>query len=411
MKTAVPLLALGLALPFWASTIGPADAQSWQWQVPAHGADAPQAKRQSQVTLSPTDVTMSYSVDLHQRQALLASCHVPTGSIERATEVQNAGGTFVILYLKPPATADCNSGRQPIAMVPVADDSSVLKAVAAINRACCTAVVAVRPVPTATPSPASALPHLGDWVENSGLFSFVRVYNTFSKPITVTAGSVDDCRNVEYGCGPLKSRGVTLQPGSSATIATIVSSARGNGAAFSYHYNAESDQLRFSGIGSSRDAPESSRRHMSANEIREAEALAIGDFRSQNGSKPNATAARTPPPAFVAAAISHRGSSRLGIGQTGVARVRVNLDSNGSPQGASIESTSNGKLVAAALETAVSSTYTPELRYGRAVPSTYLATFQFDGDDPSQATVPVWRRSPMPKATSGNDAPCPGFSC
>jgi outer membrane biosynthesis protein TonB len=86
----------------------------------------------------------------------------------------------------------------------------------------------------------------------------------------------------------------------------------------------------------------------------------------------------------------------LGIGQKGTALVRVSVGANGMPQNATIVKISNPQLVAAALETAVSSSYSPAMRNGRPVSGTYLATFGFDGEDPAVSSIPVWDRTPTP---------------
>ena len=405
MKTVLAVRTLlGIVLALLAIGVRSADAQTWQWQVVVHQPDALPVNAQSRVVLSRTDITMSYSAQIQQRQVPIASCHAALGDIANAKAVRKAGRTFLLLYLKPQTPASCISGRQPVAMVPVADDAVVTRVAAAINHACCTPVVAaVRPTPSTAPSPApsgSPLPktslRLTDWVENEGMFAFVRVRNRFSQPVAITAGEVSDCRNVEYGCGPFLGRGLTLQPRSAVTIATVMSGDQGNGPTFTYRYTAESGQTRFPGAGSSGKLPAGWRPRMSAQEIRVAEAGAIAGLRARTAPDQMVLPAQTPAPAFVDARLIRRGSSRLGIGQTGVARVRVSLGANGMPQDASIVSISNRQLVAAALETAVSSTYTPAMRHGQAVPGPYVATFQFDGQDPATASIPVWRRDASP---------------
>jgi TonB family protein len=94
-----------------------------------------------------------------------------------------------------------------------------------------------------------------------------------------------------------------------------------------------------------------------------------------------------------------RGSSRLAIGQTGVAIVRVMVSPDGTPQNAEIIKISNPQLTAAAIETAVSSTYAPALKNGQKVAGKYVATFSFNGEDPATASVPIWKRSPAPPSS------------
>jgi hypothetical protein len=117
---------------------------------------------------------------------------------------------------------------------------------------------------------------------------------------------------------------------------------------------------------------------------------------------PPASKAPAPSAAFVPARLVHRGSSRLAIGQKGTAVLRVSVGANGMPQNATIVKISNPLLVAAAIETAISSTYSPAARNGRPVSDTYIAMFSFDGEDPAQASIPVWERnrSPSPSATA-----------
>lgn len=74
-----------------------------------------------------------------------------------------------------------------------------------------------------------------------------------------------------------------------------------------------------------------------------------------------------------------RGSSHLAIGQTGTAVVRVRIGADGTPQDAHVVSTTNRRLVPGAIETALSSLYTPAMRNGRPFTCDYLATFHFDG--------------------------------
>jgi hypothetical protein len=99
---------------------------------------------------------------------------------------------------------------------------------------------------------------------------------------------------------------------------------------------------------------------------------------------------------LVPARLVKRGSSRLAIGQTGTALVRLTIAANGTPQEATIVTITNKQLSAAAIETAVSSTYVPAQQNGRAVAAKYVATFSFDGQDPALASVPVWKRGPAP---------------
>ena len=252
---------LGIVLALLVIGARSAEAQTWQWQVVAHAPDAPAVSGETQVVLSPSDVTMSYSVTVQHRQVPISLCHAPLANIANAKAVRDAERSFLLLYLKPQASASCNSGPQPVAMVPVTDDGMVTRVAAAINHACCTPIVAARP--TGSPAP-------------------------------------------------------TVQPSPRRS-----------------------------------DAPQ---------------------------------------PAVVDARLVRRGSSSLAGGQGGVAVVRVALGADGLPQDASIVSISNRRLVAAALETAVSSTYAPAMRQGRAVAGTYVATFQFAAEHSAAVSIPARRR-------------------
>jgi hypothetical protein len=259
------------------------------------------------------------------------------------------------------------------------------------------------PRPSLGPPPASL--RVTDWIENEGLFAFVRVRNRGNTPVTITAGQVNDCRNVISGCGPFPSRARSLAPGTVATFATIMSGDPGNTATFSYRYDARSGAAAATGNGLSAKRIRYGDTPMSPREIRAGEAVGVAALRPR-GAAPL-------PPAFVNARLTRRGTSRLAIGQSGLARVRVNVSSNGVPQGASIVSISNRALIAAALELAVSSSYAPAMRDGRPVDADYLATFQFDGADPALSSVPVWRRTanaPASPAPAQNSKPNPAPS-
>jgi hypothetical protein len=252
---------LGILLVLLALGARSAAAQTWQWQVVVRAPDTPPVSGETQVVLSPSDVTMSYSVNVQQHQVPISQCRTPLANIANAKAVRAAEHSFLLLYLKPQASAACISGPQPVAMVPVTDDGMVTRVAAVINHACCTPIVAARPAES--PPPA-------------------------------------------------------IQPSPRRS-----------------------------------DAPQ---------------------------------------PAVVDARLVRRGSSSLAGGQAGVAVVRVALGADGLPHDASIVSISNRRLVAAALETAVSSTYSPATRQGRAVAGTYVATFQFAAAHAAAPSTPVSRR-------------------
>jgi len=101
-----------------------------------------------------------------------------------------------------------------------------------------------------------------------------------------------------------------------------------------------------------------------------------------------------------------RGTSSLAIGHGGVARVRVTIAADGSPEEASIVSVTDRRLAAAALEIAASSTYAPATKNGKPLSAPYVATFSISGEDPATSSIPVWRRSPLP-APMPTETPSP----
>ena len=425
-----------------------AAAQTWQWQFTVQTPGAAPVNARSQADLSSGDVALTYTARIHDRDVPISSCRANLSDIADAQTAHHDGRTFLLIKLKPSHAAACDSGNQPIAVMPVTDDASLGRAVAAITHACCSpAVAAARPSPAArriiaispapspspkpspsaspkpspsaspkpsespsskpsqSPSPAAAsLPHVTDWIENEGLFAFVRIRNRDNHPAIVANGMIQNCRNVDEGCGRFPS--VTIPGGGGvATVATVMSNAQGDAATFTYRYDVQSDALHATNGGTSAKAAVGWRPPMTPQDVRAAEAVAIAGLRgasaaaSSSPSSPAPAPAPSPSPsapAFVDARLTHRGSSRLGIGIKGVAMVRVNLDASGTPQNAQIVKISNRQLAAAAIETAVSSTYAPAMHAGRPVGGTYIATFQFDGDDPALTSIPSWKRDPSP---------------
>jgi hypothetical protein len=395
----------------------PAEAQTWQWPVVVQTPNAAPVNAQSRLVLSAGDIQLSYAAQIRGQEVPIVACHAAFGDIADAQAVRKAGHAFLLFHFKPQHPATCDSGAQTVAMLPVADGNDLTRAVATINSRCCSVAVAVRspaparhaspvasaapsaspplpPAPSASPSPPSL--RLTDWVENDGAFSFVRVRNRLHQAVTVSGVDIGNCRDVDYGCGP--SPNVTLDAGSAATIATVMS--HGSGAAFTYRYVVEHGSASVTSTGSSGTVPAGWRPRMSAQEIRAAEVAALAAYRDRNVAAQAPGATQTPaPPAFVDPRLVQRGTSRLGIGQTGMARVRVSVAASGMPEQATIVTITNPKVAAAAIETAISSSYSPAMRNGRPVAGSYLATFQFDGEDPALAGIPVWRRelpSPTP---------------
>ncbi len=418
---------------------GTADARTWQWQIVVHNPDRAPVDARSGVELNGRDLVMNYGARLNGTDVPIASCRGQVPDVANARIVTSAASYYLYVAFKPGHAAQCRSGSEPVALIPVANDSAATDAAAAINRACCgTAgpkpVVAANaaPSPTAasartpTPSPAltpqpkstsvstpkitaapkpkrSAGPHLlvTDWSETDGLFTFVRVRNRGPEPVMISDGQVADCNAVAVGCGAF-ARSIVVDPGSTAVVATVMSADPVNDATFSYQYEARAGEIRMTARGTSRTRLSGWRPALPARDMKFAEAAAVATLRSGgSGSPPPA------PPVDGPARLMQRGSSRLAIGQTGQARVRVRVNSKGTPINASIISISNPALIAAALETAVSSQYAPAVRNGRSVDEDYVATFQFDGQDPALSQIPVWKRAETPPPSI---APSPGPS-
>jgi hypothetical protein len=425
-------VAIGLFLAFCAPFLvwwRIAEGQTWQWQVVIHNRDQTSVNTESRLVLSGRDIGMDYAARVRDADVPIASCHASLPDVSSARIVNSAAAYYLYVAFKPGHPAQCQSGSQPLAIIPVVNDSAAAEAAATINHACCTAVPPVArssphasalpkpavvanatPAPTSTPTrPAatpvptprpSTAPHLliTDWTESDGLFTFVRLRNRGPIPVTISSGEVDGCSAVASGCGAF-AHPVVLEPGTSAVLATVVSADPVNDAAFSYRYEARGGAVRISGSGTSRKRLSGWVPPMRAQDKRLAEANAIAALRT-SGPAPVVPS----PPADGPARLTQRGSSRLAIGQTGQARVRVRVSAKGMPLNASIVSISNPALIAAALETAVSSSYAPAVHDGRPVDGDYIATFQFDGSDPALSQIPVWKR---PDITSSSPAPSP----
>jgi hypothetical protein len=391
--------AIVLALSVFCSEA--ASAQSWQWQSVVHSPDQGTVATESRVVLSPRDVAITYSANVGSRSVPITSCRAELSDIGNVHSVDNGGKLFMFIVLKPQHSASCNSGSQAIAVLPIGRDASATSAIATIMRACCRvaagpAVVAQAPRPTPTPTPTPAATSAPqsispvDWVENAGLFAFVRLLNKDSRPVVISAGQVLDCRDVASGCGAFIDRPVTVAPGHVVTLATVTSNNPANAPAFSYRYEVQTEHGRVTGSGLSAKRATDPATVMSAQDVRAAEALAIGQMRTQQSASTSAPA----PPANMPPRLVERGSTRLGVGQKGVALVRVGVGRDGSAQYATIISISNRALTAAALETAVSTKFSPAMKNGIPTDGNYVATFQFDGEDPALSSIPVWRRAP-----------------
>lgn len=422
-------------------TAGTGDAQTWQWQYVAHVANHAPITAQSTVVLSGNDVSVSYTAPIGNRQTVISSCRAMLSDVQTATTTRTPTGLFLVIHLKPGRVADCGTEKLPAAVLPAEDARVVDQVAAAINHASGATTVSratpspsqtharqsrrivaqaptPTPAPTASPTPAptasptpspratrAVLARVVDWVQNEGLFTFVRVRNTGNQVVTITDGAISDCRNVDFGCGAL-TRHYILDPAGVATIATVASAGQRSGASFTYHYTAVSGKNTIAGAGSSTKTAPPGAPPMSPQELRSDEAVAIAGLRGSSSQQAQPQAQAQPqqsadsPPRLLA-----RGSSRLGVGQTGTALVRVMVAADGRPEQAQIVKITNPALTAAAIETAVSSTYAPEVKNGQKVAGKYIATFSFNGEDPATVSIPVWKRSPAPAAPTPSSTP------
>jgi hypothetical protein len=385
-----------------------AQAQTWQWQIVVHQPDHPPMDTQSRVVLTNNDLDLAYSVRVDKAEVAITSCHAQVGDVANARAVTNPDNPYLYVLFKPGRTAACRSGKQSIALVPIVTNADANNAIEAINRACCgaagapsstssrtpaakkdVALAKSSPRPLASPSQQPTL-LLDDWVESQGLFAFVRIRNRGTMPVLISPARIDNCRDVAAGCGPL-SRPLIIAPDSVGTLAGIMSANASSAAAFTYAYSARSGAETASGSGSWRKRPAAVVPPMSDDEVRSVEAGTVASL-----ARPLNVAAAPSAPQNARAQLVNRGSSRLAIGQMGTALVRVHVSANGMPVSATIVNVTNRALVPAAIETAVSSTYSPAMHDGRRIESDYIAEFRFDGEDPSLAQIPVWKRSPLP---------------
>lgn len=449
----------GLLFLFGASA-APCLAQTWQWNSLTHPAFGPPLRARSTIALTANTVSFSYTAEAPSatapggnRLVVIASCRAALSDLARASAMRTAGRVFFLLELKPSRLADCDSGKKAIAALPGSNFAQVSRIASAVNRACCSPAAAAaaarrvrvaalpsaapaspspkpakpspRPVaPTAQPNEASPSPQpvaarpkparkaaakrngsmsVVDWAESDGLFVFIRVHNTGGHALALGAGEVLNCKNVDVGCGPFAQTPV-LGAHKTVTVATVASTDQRQAPSFTYIYTATSGGREVTRQGSSKKVRPAKLPRITAQEIRTAESLALGALRARAapqapGASPN------PVPASVPARLVTRGASRLALGERGVAVVRVSVSADGAPEEATIVSITNRKLTAAAIEIAVSSTYSAATKFGRPVASTYLATFRFNGEDPTSASVPVWRRSPLPSPSPSGMPP------
>ncbi len=402
------------------------DAQTWHWTYVTRAPNSPPLTSQSMVSISANTVRMSYSVPLQKRQVVIESCSANVRDLESATTVHTQNATYLLVRLKPAHDAACVSGKRPAVALPTDDENSIAAVVAAINHSCCMVALGAPPTrapgaapaasrtPAATPTPAAtrtpaasatpspaapsaaptprpspsatvapARPAVQAWVENDGLFWFVRMRNLGRAAVT-PSGQVFDCRNVDVGCGPFIA--TELAPRGTATVAVVATSNHDVTPTFDYRYTVSDGSETVAGSGASTNRPPRTIARMTGPELRAAQGLAIGTFRAP----PDETAPVVP------ARLVKRGSSRLALGQSGTAIVRVTIAADGTPQDATVVSMTNKQLAPAAIETAVSSTYTPAMQSGRPISAQYVATFSFTGEDPALSAIPVWKRPPSP---------------
>jgi hypothetical protein len=378
-----------------------ASAQTWHWDFILHQADQPPHETRSDVVLSAHYVLMTYALRVHESDVPLTSCQGLVSDIANARMVPGHDSSFLYVVFKPGRMARCNSGKQPVALLPVSHDAAAQRAIDAINHA----ISPPAPVRAATPAPqpkpkvvAVTVPSVGvdDWVESYGLFDFVRVRNNNAQPVTVSEVYVENCRNVIAGCGPVR-RGITIGPGATSTIAAAMSRNASNAAAFTYRYQARAGTTTSNGSGTWRKRLGSPGPPMTDDEVRSAESVAIAGLADH----PPIASTRANGQPDRGAQLTGRGSSRLAIGRKGSAMVRVKISAAGVPLQAQIVRISDQALTPAAIETAVTSTYSPAIQSGRPTESEYIAEFQFTGDDPALSGVPVWKRTsgPTPLAT------------
>lgn len=379
-----------------AATMATASAQAWQWQGVLQHADQPPSETRSNVVLSAHDVLMTYAVRVNQSDVPVTSCRGLVSDIANARMVSGNSGSFLYVVFKPGRAASCNSGRQPVTLVPIVSDAAANRAIDAINRA----LAPAEPAPQRKPQPqrkeqvvSATAPSVvvDDWVESLGLFDFVRVRNDGSQPVALSDVYVENCRAVIAGCGPVP-REITIPTGATSTIAAVMSRNSSSAAAFTYRYQTRSGTTTSGGSGTWRKRAGSPVPPMTDDEVRSTESVAIAGLADH----PAVANTRANIPRDRSAQLIGRGSSRLAIGVRGSAMVRVKVSAGGVPLEAQIVRISNRALAPAAIETAVTSTYSPAIQSGRQAESEYVVEFQFSGDDPSLAGVAVWKRPPSP---------------
>jgi len=364
----------------------PAVAGSWNWTAHLTVAGSEVTAR-AQVTLDRTELVTITRLPVADKPEIVSPCRARIADIERASAIRTGAAASLQILMRPNRIASCSAIGERRSIVLPADDYAFAARIAeAINDACC--AVATAPPLRAALRPSSVVPVRGmsveDWVRREDAFAFIRIRNDGSGPIAVGGIEVRECVRVDYGCGSIDRR-FTIAPGRTATVATVASADPQAEPSFVYRYDAKMALYSYAGRGSSQKAAPAGATSMSAREIREAEAVALAAM-GRSVAPPNA------PPHLLT-----RGTSQLANGETGVVRVRIVIAPDGRPRAASIVSTTNPKLAAAALEVAASSTYVPALRDGRPVIGTLLTSFGFSNDTPPGSNIPPWRRAgPLP---------------
>ena len=110
-----------------------ASAQAWQWQGVLQHADQPPSETRSNVVLSAHDVVMTYAVRVNQSDVPVTSCRGLVSDIANARMVSGTSGSFLYVVYKPGRAASCNSGRQPVTLVPIVSDAAANRAIDHIN--------------------------------------------------------------------------------------------------------------------------------------------------------------------------------------------------------------------------------------------------------------------------------------
>lgn len=119
---------------------------------------------------------------------------------------------------------------------------------------------------------------VGDWVETTGAFSFVRVWNHGNEPIEIGDAQIGNCENVSSGCGDL-AKHILVDPSAVATIAVVTAASPHERPSFTYRYTARMAHYAFRGSGGSKKDRPDFVKPMTAHEIAAAQASSIAALR------------------------------------------------------------------------------------------------------------------------------------